>query len=376
MTWNIVLGNGQLLYADCSAQGLIQMEDYLRYLGYTQLAQMLKSTEVEELETFSTASTIQSFMWKTMNWMKTEGLVNAEQFRNISQEITKETIESLLWLTSGTSRWEENVLLALEFEVCTDTASPKNNLSKLIESHQNRMKVWQRFSPVIQSPYQRPYLVTQQFIEAQLPAGSLPPAIFSKIAQLMRGVSIRQLSRLLKQDELKIAQFLVPYIQHGVICLREPIGSLQQLPLIPPPKQSPIESVSTSTEPDQQKTKTYQIACIDDSPIMLEEIQRFLGQDEQFRVMAIDDPIKAPSLIFRLKPDLILMDITMPNVNGYKLCSLFRNSSALEKVPIIMVTGNKGLIDKARAKMVGATDYLTKPFNQEELLALILKYLT
>jgi two-component system, chemotaxis family, response regulator PixG len=69
------------------------------------------------------------------------------------------------------------------------------------------------------------------------------------------------------------------------------------------------------------------------------------------------------------------MDITMPDINDYKLCRLFRSSAAFETTPIIMVTGNKGLIDKARAKLVGATDYLTKPFSQTELLELVEKHL-
>jgi two-component system, chemotaxis family, response regulator PixG len=71
-----------------------------------------------------------------------------------------------------------------------------------------------------------------------------------------------------------------------------------------------------------------------------------------------------------------LMDITMPGINGYKLCSLFRSSTALAEIPIIMVTGNKGLVDRVRANIVGATDYLTKPFTEQDLIALVEKYLT
>ena len=66
----------------------------------------------------------------------------------------------------------------------------------------------------------------------------------------------------------------------------------------------------------------------------------------------------------------------MPNINGYKLCSFFRGSASLKKVPIIMVSGRTGFIDKTRAKMVGATDYLTKPFSQSELLSVVNKYLS
>ncbi len=61
----------------------------------------------------------------------------------------------------------------------------------------------------------------------------------------------------------------------------------------------------------------------------------------------------------------------MPKINGYKLCSLLRKSSSLKETPIVMVTGRTGFIDKTRAKMAGATDYLTKPFTKIDLLSAV-----
>ena len=67
---------------------------------------------------------------------------------------------------------------------------------------------------------------------------------------------------------------------------------------------------------------------MDDSPTILDEMHRFLNHEE-YEVTKIDDPVKAAAVLFKLKPDLVLMDITMPEINGYKLCSLLRNSVAL-----------------------------------------------
>jgi len=120
---------------------------------------------------------------------------------------------------------------------------------------------------------------------------------------------------------------------------------------------------------------TFKIVCIDDSPTILSEIERFLG-NTRYEVTTVDDPIQASSVIFRIKPDLILLDITMPKINGYRLCSLLRSSAVFDETPIIMVTGNTGLIDKARAKLAGATDYFTKPFTQQGLMGMVEKYLT
>lgn len=97
---------------------------------------------------------------------------------------------------------------------------------------------------------------------------------------------------------------------------------------------------------------------------------------EFFTVELIDNPLVSLMQIIRTKPDLILLDISMPNLDGYQLCSWIRRNSEFKNIPVIMVTGKTGFINKAKAKMVRATDYLTKPFTQEQLLTIINKYLS
>ncbi|NJM96775.1 MAG: response regulator [Phormidesmis sp. RL_2_1] len=120
--------------------------------------------------------------------------------------------------------------------------------------------------------------------------------------------------------------------------------------------------------------KTYTVACIDDSPTVLNAIQKFL-EDQSLSVVAINDPVKALMQIVRSKPDLVLLDITMPNLDGYELCALLRRHPRYKRTPIVMVTGNTGLIDRARAKLVRASGYMTKPFTQSDLLKMVFKHL-
>ncbi|MGD1867787.1 MAG: response regulator [Phormidesmis sp.] len=122
------------------------------------------------------------------------------------------------------------------------------------------------------------------------------------------------------------------------------------------------------------KRTTYTVACIDDSPTVLNAIQKFL-EDQSLSVVAINDPVKALMQIVRSKPDLILLDITMPNLDGYELCALLRRHPRYKRTPIVMVTGNTGFIDRARAKLVRASGYLTKPFTQSDLLKIVFKHL-
>jgi two-component system, chemotaxis family, response regulator PixG len=120
---------------------------------------------------------------------------------------------------------------------------------------------------------------------------------------------------------------------------------------------------------------THTIACIDDSPTVLNAINSFLN-DKGIGVIMINDPVKALMQIIRSKPDLILLDVTMPNLDGYELCSLLRKHPAFKNTPVVMVTSNTGFIDRAKARLVGASGYLTKPFTQPDLVKMVFKHLT
>lgn len=94
-------------------------------------------------------------------------------------------------------------------------------------------------------------------------------------------------------------------------------------------------------------------------------------QASGYKVINITDASTALRNLSRQQPLLILMDINMPEINGYDLCSMLRRSQKFKEVPIIMLTGRDGIIDRMRAKFVGANNYLTKPFEPEKLLNVV-----
>ncbi|WP_373528446.1 response regulator [Nostoc sp.] len=120
--------------------------------------------------------------------------------------------------------------------------------------------------------------------------------------------------------------------------------------------------------------KLYTIFCIDNSPIVLNAIKSYL--DEQtFSFVGVTDSLKALMQIIHTKPDIILLDISMPNLDGYELCSLLRKHSHFKNTPVIMVSEKSGFIDRVRAKMIRASGYLNKPFTQGDLLKVIFKHI-
>ena len=115
------------------------------------------------------------------------------------------------------------------------------------------------------------------------------------------------------------------------------------------------------------------VACLDDAATVRHSVENILDR-HGYRSVVLDNPVTALSQFFIHKPDLILCDITMPELDGYEVCAMLRQSSYFRQTPIVMLTGLDGFIDRVRAQMVGATDYLAKPFGEEELVTIVEKY--
>lgn len=109
------------------------------------------------------------------------------------------------------------------------------------------------------------------------------------------------------------------------------------------------------------------IACIDDSKTVQRQVSLVLGQSG-YRVLSVINPEDMIPRLIEQKPDLILMDINMPNTDGYELCRQLQRSPNLQGIPIVMLTGNDGTLHRIRARGVGAVDFLTKPIAPAELL--------
>ncbi|ELS03841.1 response regulator containing a CheY-like receiver domain and a GGDEF domain [Xenococcus sp. PCC 7305] len=373
LSWRVYLQSGKLKYVECSLQSLSQLKYYLLrqewnapVVALKDLPQSYFKAEADpENKSFNNG-----FYQQVIPWLLAEKHLYHSQFLQLIEDITQDSLESCLWLREGVVSWHEGELIPSWLQAETND-SLSFDIPDLVNFLEERLKKWQSCGSELTSPHQRPYFLDYRDIDKVPTWGVLSQKVLLKLANIMRkGLSFRQLSIVLQKDEIHVAQLLSPYIEHHKIHLRNPQSPLDRLPTIPP---APSREEVASPVPEPEVLK-HKVVCIDDSPTILNEIQRFLDQ-ERFEVTAISDPVKASSIIFRLEPDLILLDITMPRINGYKLCGLLRSSQVFDETPIIMVTGNTGMIDKARAKLAGATDYFTKPFTQESLMTIIEKHL-
>jgi len=94
---------------------------------------------------------------------------------------------------------------------------------------------------------------------------------------------------------------------------------------------------------------------------------------EQIRVLCAADGLSALAMVADEKPDLVLLDIMLPRMDGYQICQIIRRNKDYKQLPIIMLSGKDGLFDRVRGRLAGSTEYVTKPFDPTELVRVVAK---
>ncbi|MBP7914249.1 MAG: response regulator [Vitreoscilla sp.] len=120
----------------------------------------------------------------------------------------------------------------------------------------------------------------------------------------------------------------------------------------------------------EHPASTTRVLVIDDSNTIRRSAEIFLRQGG-YEVLLAEDGFDALSKVNDLEPHLIFCDILMPRLDGYQTCAIIKRNPRFAQVPVIMLSSKDGVFDKARGRMVGSDDYLTKPFTKEQLLRVV-----
>ncbi len=115
------------------------------------------------------------------------------------------------------------------------------------------------------------------------------------------------------------------------------------------------------------------VMVIDDSNTIRRSAEIFLAQ-AGCQVVLAEDGFDALAKIADHAPDLIFVDIMMPRLDGYQTCALIKKNPRLKGTPVIMLSSKDGLFDRARGRLAGSDEYLTKPFTKESLLRSVASY--
>jgi len=331
--WSVFFQRGRFIYATDNKDGQQRLADHLHRLGL--------APDLDALPPQSQSQNAPEY--GLLDTLVGQNLLTATQAAQVLRTIVEEVLFDLLSYSEG----------AFYLETCAPLTPvwAELEITPLVRLVSARRAEWGKLAPLISSPLEKPIIQSQSILQQKL-----PPAAFTKMVEWANGEnSLQRLARLLGRDVLTVARALEPYIKDGVITLEAP----------PAAKANRVRS---GTQP-----KTRKVLCIDDSISIQKSVELFL-QGRGYEVQTIGNPTEALTDIFKTKPDLILLDIAMPRLDGYELCSMIRKSNAFGSTPIIMLTGKDGYIDRVRARIAGATEYLTKPFGEQELLGIVAKY--
>ncbi|NDJ22970.1 response regulator [Nostoc sp. B(2019)] len=316
VSWSIYLEDGKLTYASYSDKLFERLDSHLRRLSQ-QIPALNSATRVQMRLRFENQNENQSIVnadYQAISWLVHQNYITSVQAGNLIDELAKEVLESFLCLKEGSYEFNPEDSLNELPKFC------RLDLRLLVEHCQKQLR-------------------TRQNIQSSIPAAGS-----SQVSPTTQPPQVQT------QLQIKLGQQLPKKINFDL------------------PENKNNQTIQPSIG------KIYTIACIDDSQTVLNSIKHFLDENT-FSVVMINDPVKALMQILRSKPDLILLDVEMPSLDGYELCSLLRKHSAFKNTPIIMVTGRTGFIDRAKAKMVRSSGYLTKPFTQSDLLKMVFKHI-
>ena len=344
--WFVFFLNGQIIYATDPDARLLRLRDYLqRYGAEKALAPLMKGA-------IATANAPEySCLWALME----NHTLTPAQGRSIIQNMIRETLFDLLSLHHGTFIFEIGQPLSPQLTTL--------EISPLLTHTIKQVQRWKQFYPYIYSTEQCPIITNVGVLQ-----DTLSNRTFNKLSKFADGkTTLRQIGRYINRDVLTVAQAIYPYIQQGVIQLTSPEVAIQAA-------RKANELARRSNDHPHSQIRSPKIVCIDDGVTVRETVKHILTR-QGYEAIAIGDPLEALSSVFQIIPDLILCDITMPELDGYEVCAMLRTSTLFRQTPIIMLTGKDGFIDRVRAKLIGATDYLTKPFGESELLMLVESYI-
>ena len=162
---------------------------------------------------------------------------------------------------------------------------------------------------------------------------------------------------------MTVTRSLLPFVKLGLVDLVK-VNDIS--PLVSMPTRKKLSIPGTSNQP--------LIACIDDSPTVSQATEKIITT-AGYQFASEMDGLRAISMLLTRKPDLIFLDLIMLSTSGYEICSQLSQLAYFRHIPIVILTGNDGQVDRVRAKMVGSTDFVGKPVQENVVIEIINRYI-
>ncbi|MGQ4646350.1 response regulator [Lyngbya aestuarii] len=280
-----------------------------------------------------------------------QGKITHEQAANMIRAVVTEVLFDLTPAKCVTHQIKPDKSLATPM-ILIDVA-------QAVTEAQQFCQVWSNAQLAAYSPTSAPVIKQPEYLKKHT-----SEQVYQSLSKLLNGRNtLYDLATQTKRDIVQVTRSLLPYIESGLV-------ELIAIPDLP----TPFDAPSPDEPLTPVKSSEPLIACIDDSLLICQTMKKLLTKTG-YQFVGISDPLRAIATLLACKPNLIFLDLVMPNTNGYEICTQLRKLSVFRDTPIVILTGQDGIVDQVRARLVGATDFLSKPIDAEKVLRVMNKYL-
>lgn len=337
----LIWKNGGLVYADLQN---ISPRAIVKKMLYKLNPKMAQSAIKFLIPKINKSSSLRQMLLllverKALNWKEIEAFVQKQAIIVIEDILSR----------AGTAR--VNPLGNLDMSLGEDGHSL--NLLHLNQEIKKRQKTWRSLSPEVPSIDAIP--------EAKIKDLNEIPRLLARyhVQKSINGKqSLIEIAETLDKDPLVLARSYRNWVKSGWIHFPKHLQPNNDKDLEKP----------TLTD-FQTQEDLYTILSVDDSQIVQASIKRVL--QDTYKVLLSDNAFDALNILNQNPVDLLLLDVTMPNINGLEMCRTLRTIPKFKNLPIVMVTARDSFVDKMKGKFAGTSCYLTKPFDNQELLQIV-----
>ena len=344
--WHIYLNRGNIVYGTGGFHPIRRWQRNL-ILNLPQIPFQLANLQ-EELTTRKADLNDNIWEYEQISHWVQQQTITPQQGKNAVAFAVGEILFDLTQARQVICRLDQDKVLA----AALDLLEP----DEIIEDIQQIWRRWEEEQVVDRFPNLAPVILLPQQLQDKTSISA-----YQSLCKLLNGNrTLRDLSVQLRTSPLQVVCSLLPYIQSGIF-------GLVNVPDL-------LEIASSDNSSYENKDKPL-IACVDDSLMISHMMEQIIGM-AGYRYIAINDPLEAVEILKARQPDLIFLDIVMPRLNGYDVCSQLRRCPEFADTPIIFLTSNSGIIDRLKAKMAGSSDFLRKTVDADELIEKITEHLS
>ncbi|TYQ29908.1 response regulator [Pseudanabaena sp. UWO310] len=350
--WNIYFYLGRLVYATGGKHRIRRLARAIR--------QHSPNINIQELLEHADLTT-EAWELKVIEQAVQDNLLTTEQVRAVIQSSIHEVFYSLSNQKQPKSSWKP--LESLVFKPVV-ALSMGQTLDSVVAAQQR----WQQAGlSHVQNMIQgfsfdlAPYINNPDQLDVMLKAEAITSKTYRTLKKIVNGKNtLWDMSIIMHCSMIAVMRSLLPLVVDGIVAFQE----------VPDWTSSKWKLPSKS----QEMVRRGLVACIDDSPQVAVEMRHIL-EPLGYEVLGITEPLQSVSTLLQRKPDLIFLDLIMPNTNGYELCTFLRKTTTFQEIPIVILTGRDGMIDRVRAKMAGSSDFMSKPPDPAKVMQIMRKFL-